>query len=113
MHQALAQRCHQARRARQAPLPSSTNPRPIRVLGLRGLSVARWKQLQPLTDLAQRGTLDTHAAGLTGLGGTRDDRSAEVALPFSKNTRYAAYTYKKQRAGRVEPRPLSVILLRL
>jgi len=48
MHQAVAQRCHRARRARQAPLPSPTNLRPIRVLGLPGLSEARWKQLQPL-----------------------------------------------------------------
>src|SRR2546429_6399422 len=32
---------------------------------------------QPLPDLAQRGTLDTHAAGLTGLGGT---------LPFLRLT---------------------------
>jgi hypothetical protein len=47
-HQAVAQRCHQARRARQAPLGASSNPRPIRVLGLPGLSEARWKQLQPL-----------------------------------------------------------------
>ncbi len=47
-HQAVAKRCHQARRARQAPLPFSTNPRPIRVLGLPGLTEARWKQLQPL-----------------------------------------------------------------
>ncbi len=48
MHQAVAQRCHRARRARQAPLPSPTNPPPIRVLGLPGLTEARWKQLQPL-----------------------------------------------------------------
>ncbi len=48
MHQAGAKRCHRDRRARQAPLPSSTNPRPIRVLGLPGLTEARWKQLQPL-----------------------------------------------------------------
>jgi Putative transposase of IS4/5 family (DUF4096) len=48
MHQAVAKRCHRARRARQAPLLSPTNPRPIRVLGLPGLTEARWKQLQPL-----------------------------------------------------------------
>lgn len=48
LHQAVAQRCHQVRRARQAPLPSSTTPRPIRVLGLPGLTEARWKQLQLL-----------------------------------------------------------------
>jgi len=48
MHQAVAKGCHRVRRARQAPLPSPTNPRPIRVLGLPGLSEARWKQLQPL-----------------------------------------------------------------
>ena len=48
MHQAVAKRCHQVRRACQAPLSSSTNPRPIRVLGLPGLTEARWKQLQPL-----------------------------------------------------------------
>ncbi len=34
MHQAVAKRCHQVRRARQAPLPASANPRPIRVLVL-------------------------------------------------------------------------------
>jgi len=48
MHQAVAKRYHQVRRARQAPLPASANPRPIRVLGLPGLTEARWKQLQPL-----------------------------------------------------------------
>jgi hypothetical protein len=47
MHQAVAKRCHQACRARKA-LPTPTNPRPIRVLGLPGLTEARWKQLQPL-----------------------------------------------------------------
>jgi hypothetical protein len=47
-HQAEAKRCHQVRRARQAPLPASANPPPIGVLGLPGLTEARWQQLQPL-----------------------------------------------------------------
>src|SRR5260370_38950542 len=48
MHQAVAKRCHQVRRARQAPLPSSTNPVPIPVLGLPSLTEARCKQLKPV-----------------------------------------------------------------
>ncbi len=47
-HQAVAQRCHRGRRARQAPLTLPTNPRPIRVVGLPSLSEARWERLQPL-----------------------------------------------------------------
>jgi hypothetical protein len=48
VHQAIAQRCHVARRARQLPVISAAIPRPIRLLGLPDLTEARWKRLQPL-----------------------------------------------------------------
>jgi putative transposase of IS4/5 family DUF4096 len=48
VHQAVARRCHVARRARQLPLPRAAFPRPIRVLGLPNLTQALWERLQPL-----------------------------------------------------------------
>lgn len=48
VHQAVAKRCHVARRARQLPVTRAAIPRPIRLLGLPDLTEAHWEQLQPL-----------------------------------------------------------------
>jgi len=47
-HQAIARRCHVARRARQLPLRRDPSPGPIRLLGLPDLTEALWERLQPL-----------------------------------------------------------------
>src|SRR5260370_26811316 len=63
MHQAVAQRCHRARRARQAPLPSPTNLRPIRVLGLR--SEEHTSELQSHLNLVCRLLLEKKKNSIT------------------------------------------------
>ena len=47
-HQALAQRYHVVRRARQHPFPSHQETQPIAVVGLEELTPERWEQLYPL-----------------------------------------------------------------
>ena len=48
LHQAVAKRCHVARRARQHPLPTRAVLEPIPVAGLEELTAERWEQLCPL-----------------------------------------------------------------
>ena len=47
-HQAVAKRCHVARRARQHPLPSERVGEPIPLASLEALTAERWEQLGPL-----------------------------------------------------------------
>ena len=47
-HQAIAKRCHVARRAPQHPLPSQRVVEPIPLAGLEALTPERWEQLLPL-----------------------------------------------------------------
>ena len=48
VHQAVAKRCHVARRARQHPLPAERVLEPIPLVGLAALTPERWEQLSPL-----------------------------------------------------------------
>lgn len=47
-HQAEAKRCHEQRRARQAPLPSARMPPPIRLAGIPRLAEPQWEQIRLL-----------------------------------------------------------------
>lgn len=47
-HQAEAKRCHEQRRARQAPLLSRAAPSPVRLAGLSALSDAQWEKIRSL-----------------------------------------------------------------
>ena len=47
-HQAVAKRCHVARRARQHPLAAERVVEPIALAGLEALTPERWEQLRPL-----------------------------------------------------------------
>ena len=47
-HQAGAKRCHEQRRARQAPLPFQAAPSPVRLAGLSPLSDAQWEKIRSL-----------------------------------------------------------------
>ena len=47
-HQAVAKRCHVARRARQHPVPSEHVAQPIHLAGLEALTPEHWEQLGPL-----------------------------------------------------------------
>ncbi len=48
VHQAIAQRCHVARRALQHPLPPDREASPIPLAPLEELTPERWEQLRPL-----------------------------------------------------------------
>lgn len=48
VHQAVAQRAHMARRARQHPLPSDRVAAPIPLTTLPDLTAEQWEQLRPL-----------------------------------------------------------------
>jgi Putative transposase of IS4/5 family (DUF4096) len=47
-HQARAHRCHELRRARQAPAVSVDPPAPLRLLGVPALTNEHWEHLCPL-----------------------------------------------------------------
>ena len=48
VHQAIAQRCHMARRACQQPLPSDQEVSAIPLTPLEALTAEHWEQLRPL-----------------------------------------------------------------
>lgn len=54
-HQAEAQRCHIARRARQAPRARPPGPPPLRVPSLPELTPAQWVQISPLLPRSRLG----------------------------------------------------------
>jgi len=54
-HQAIAQRCHVIRRARQAPRERPPGPDPLRVPSLPELTPALWTQIAPLLPRSRRG----------------------------------------------------------
>ena len=60
-HQAVAQRCHVARRARQAPLAQPPGPPALRIPSLPELTPERWERLYPLLPQPATGRPDNDA----------------------------------------------------